>query len=95
MAHVALKVQISGTRNGEPWPEPGVPVDLPEDEAAHLVEVGIADPVDVEPEPVKEPTAAEKKAAEKAAAAEQAAAEKQAADEKAAADKAAAAAQAS
>ena len=37
-----LVAQISGTRNGEPWPEPPAIVDLPEDEVKQLEENGLA-----------------------------------------------------
>lgn len=39
---VKLIVQMSGTRNGEDWPAAGEVVDLPKDEAAHLVAGGLA-----------------------------------------------------
>lgn len=35
---VRLLVSISGTRNGQPWPPAGNVVDLPDDEAQHMVE---------------------------------------------------------
>lgn len=41
---VAMKLQISGTRNGEPWPARGETIDLPDDEAAALVAQGAAEP---------------------------------------------------
>lgn len=51
MASVTLKVQISGTRNGEDWPAPGTTINLPDDEAASLIAGGVAVLVD---EPVEE-----------------------------------------
>lgn len=42
MPSIKLKVQISGTRNGEEWPAPGTVVDLPDDEAAALIAAGLA-----------------------------------------------------
>jgi len=39
---VKIKIQVSGARNGQPWPERGVVVDWPDDEAASLVHAGIA-----------------------------------------------------
>ncbi|MET9734285.1 hypothetical protein ABZZ79_27700 [Streptomyces sp. NPDC006458] len=36
------------TRNGEPWPAKGEPVDLPTAEAAHLVASGVAEDATVE-----------------------------------------------
>ena len=41
---VTMKLQISGTRNGEPWPARGETIDLPDDEAAALVAQGAAEP---------------------------------------------------
>jgi hypothetical protein len=49
---IRMKVEMSGTRNGQPWPVRGEVADLPTAEAAHLVASGIADEV-VEPEPVE------------------------------------------
>ena len=40
---VRMKVNLSGTRDGEPWPERGKTVDLPDDEAQHLIRAGIAE----------------------------------------------------
>lgn len=42
---VKMKVQLSGARNGELWPEPGGVIDLPDDEAANLCGSGVAEPV--------------------------------------------------
>jgi hypothetical protein len=42
---IKMKVQISGTRNGEAWPAPGTEVDMPDDEALVLLAVGNAKPV--------------------------------------------------
>lgn len=39
---VRMKATLSGTRDGVDWPKPGGCVDLPEDEAAHLVAAGLA-----------------------------------------------------
>ncbi|MFE7927790.1 hypothetical protein ACFU6S_03495 [Streptomyces sp. NPDC057456] len=39
---VRMKVTISGTRDGQPWPERGGEVDLPEGEAKQLVAAGLA-----------------------------------------------------
>jgi hypothetical protein len=44
---VRMRDQISGTRNGEPWPPPGGEVDLPEQEAVKLCANGLAVPVAV------------------------------------------------
>lgn len=42
MGKVYMKVQISGTRNGEDWPAPGELVNLPDDETATLINAGLA-----------------------------------------------------
>jgi len=42
MSKIKLKVQMSGTRNGEDWPAPGSVVDLPAEESAQLVSQGCA-----------------------------------------------------
>lgn len=39
---VTMKARIAGTRNGEDWPAPGEPIDLPQDEAELLVANGLA-----------------------------------------------------
>jgi hypothetical protein len=40
--NVTMKVQISGTRDGQDWPAPGTSIDLPDDEAAQLLALGLA-----------------------------------------------------
>lgn len=65
---VKMKIWISGTRNGEAWPAPGVEIDLPDGEAAKLCANGSALPVrsdedDVETRVESKPKAAAKKAA--------------------------------
>ncbi|GGZ28455.1 hypothetical protein GCM10010387_22400 [Streptomyces inusitatus] len=40
---VRMKVQISGTRDGQLWPERGQTIDLPDSEAALLIATGIAE----------------------------------------------------
>lgn len=40
---VRMKVAISGSRNGEDWPPVGREIDLPDDEAAHLIAQGLAE----------------------------------------------------
>lgn len=42
---VKMKIAISGTRNGEPWPRTGEKTDLPDQEAAELCAAGLAEPV--------------------------------------------------
>ncbi|MFF4752657.1 hypothetical protein ACWD5R_11425 [Streptomyces sp. NPDC002514] len=39
---VRMKVTISGTRDGEPWPERGGVVDLPDGEAGQMIAAGLA-----------------------------------------------------
>lgn len=71
---VKMKADISGSRNGRPWPRRGESVDLPDQEAAQLCAGGMAEPVAAkakpetavpppaevtEPEPVEETTAPE------------------------------------
>lgn len=55
---VRMKVTLSGTRDGESWPERGGTVDLPEGEALHMVAGGLAEPTDEAP-PLEEATAPE------------------------------------
>lgn len=45
---VRLKGDITGTREGQPWPPRGSTVDLPDDEAAQLCANGMAVPVAVD-----------------------------------------------
>jgi hypothetical protein len=45
---VRMKVTISGTRNGEPWPERGGIKELPDGEAEYMISVGLAERVDAE-----------------------------------------------
>lgn len=42
---VRLKIDVSGTRNGAPWPARGEIVELPDQEAADMCANGQADPV--------------------------------------------------
>jgi len=37
-----MKVDVTGTRNGDPWPARGEEIDLPDDEAKDLCAAGIA-----------------------------------------------------
>lgn len=45
---VRLVRQISGTRDGVPWPAPGEFLEVPDAEAAELIEIGIAAAPEVE-----------------------------------------------
>lgn len=42
---VRLKVGMSGTRDGQPWPPRGSVVDLPDSEGAQYCAAGMAEPV--------------------------------------------------
>lgn len=42
---VKMKVDISGSRNGQPWPARGETVELPDAEGADLCAAGMAEPV--------------------------------------------------
>lgn len=51
---VRMKVEVSGTRNGQPWPPRGSVIDMPDVEAASYCSSGMAEPVTVvDPEPEK------------------------------------------
>lgn len=47
---VKMKVQLSGTRNGKPWPSMGETLDLPAEEAAQMCASGMAETVKGETE---------------------------------------------
>lgn len=42
---VRMKVNITGARDGEPWPKPGETIDVPEYEGRDLIGAGYADEV--------------------------------------------------
>lgn len=42
---VRMKVDVSGDRNGQPWPRRGGEIDLPDGEATSLCAAGLAVPV--------------------------------------------------
>lgn len=42
---VRMRVEVAGTRNGQPWPKRGGVIELPDQEAAHYCKVGLAEPV--------------------------------------------------
>lgn len=60
---IRMTVEMSGTRNGQPWPGRGTVAELPTAEAAHLCASGVAEPV-AEPETVETATAPPAEAAE-------------------------------
>lgn len=39
---VTMRVAITGTRNGQPWPGAGGTIDVPEAEASDLIAAGLA-----------------------------------------------------
>lgn len=61
---IKMTVEMSGSRNGQPWPRRGETVDLPSGEAQHLVASGIAVEVHGEKAPVETATAPKAEAAE-------------------------------
>jgi hypothetical protein len=42
---IKMKVDISGSRNGQPWPARGETVEVPDGEGADLCAAGMAEPV--------------------------------------------------
>ena len=42
---IRMKVDLSGTRNGQPWPARGEVADVPDAEGAALCSAGMAEPV--------------------------------------------------
>jgi hypothetical protein len=42
---VRMRTDVSGLRNGQPWPPRGGTVELPDDEAAQMCAAGTAEPV--------------------------------------------------
>lgn len=42
---VRMKAEVSGSRNGRPWPRPGEEITVPDDEGKDLCAAGIAEPV--------------------------------------------------
>lgn len=60
---VRMKLQISGTRDGQEWPAKGGEVELPDEEGAQLCASGLAEPLTDgnEPETATPPDAAEKR----------------------------------
>ncbi|MET8401390.1 hypothetical protein [Streptomyces sp900116325] len=50
---IRMLVEMTGSRDGEPWPAKGKTVDLPTAAAAHLVSAGIAEAADEDKPPRK------------------------------------------
>ena len=50
---VRMKVDVSGVRDGKPWPGRGEALDVPDDEGAGLCAAGLAEPVAAKDEPEK------------------------------------------
>lgn len=46
---VKMTVDMSGTRNGEPWPPRGTAIDLPDAEALQYISADMAKPAGEEP----------------------------------------------
>lgn len=46
---IRMLVAMTGTRDGEPWPEQGEEAELPTAAAAHLVASGVAEEVTEQP----------------------------------------------
>lgn len=46
---VTMRRQLSGSRDGVEWPAPGGTIDLPDDEAMQLIDLGHAEADGVEP----------------------------------------------
>lgn len=43
MANVTMLRKVSGTRDGVDWPDPGGSIDVPDEEAASLIMLGLAE----------------------------------------------------
>lgn len=54
---IKMRVQMSGARNGEPWPGRGQVVEVPDTEGADLCTAGLAEPVAEPDGPVETATA--------------------------------------
>lgn len=55
---VRMRTKISGTRDGQDWPDKGGEIDLPDDEAEQLIRYGAAETVtETTPEEPDEETA--------------------------------------
>lgn len=53
---VRMKSDVSGTREGQPWPARGEVTDLPKEEALELCRNGMAEPVDARGDDVERAT---------------------------------------
>lgn len=53
--NVTMIRKVSGTRDGVDWPDPGDSIDVPDEEAASLIDNGLAKAAD-EPAPEPEPS---------------------------------------
>jgi len=58
MANVTMIRKVSGTRDGVDWPDPGGSIEVPDEEAASLIGLGLAkatdEPAADEPAPTPE-----------------------------------------
>lgn len=50
---IRMLVEMTGTRDGQPWPEKGVAADLPTAAATHLVAAGVAEEVPTSEQPAR------------------------------------------
>lgn len=57
MKTVRMIGQVSGSRDGKPWPEPGMPAEVTEAEARALIDGGMAQEMDYKSDPVLVPPA--------------------------------------
>lgn len=46
MPRITMRGQMTGTRNGADWPPPGEDIDVTDDEAATLIDQGMAEPAE-------------------------------------------------
>lgn len=54
---VRMKEQLTGSRNGKPWPAPGETIEVFDSEAVDLINSRVAEAVTEQPKPEKRPTA--------------------------------------
>lgn len=54
--NVTMLRKVSGTRDGVDWPDPGESIDVPDEEAASLIMLGLAkEPAEAPADPPAEP----------------------------------------
>lgn len=52
---ITMLATISGSRNGEAWPQRGETISLPADEASHLIQAGLAAKGEVDADAAEQP----------------------------------------